>query len=89
MVEKEKGFGIVGSILLFLIFLALIFELIVMAYAYVNADEVKCNLLWCTFKTTNTEIIQTIECKLSNQTINCSDINNSILNKIFGEYFKG
>ncbi len=87
MKNKKGGFGnVVMCFLLFLIFLVVIFEVIILAYAYINADEVECNLLWCTFKTTNTDIIQTITCKLNNQTTNCSDINESILNKIYEEY---
>ena len=88
--EKRGGIvsGVIVSIFFFLIFLAIIFELILLAYAYVNADEVKCNLFWCTFKTTNTDIIQTIKCKFNNQTINFSGINESILNKFYKEYLK-
>ena len=87
--NKKGGFGgAVISILLFLIFLVVIFELILLAYAYTHADEVECNLFWCTFKTTNTDVIQTMKCGLNNQTINCSDINESILNKIYDEYLK-
>jgi len=88
MNKKGSFSGVVISIFLFLIFLVVIFELILLIYAYVNADEVECNLLWCTFKTTNTDVIQTMKCKLNNQTINCSDINDSILNKMYNEYLK-
>lgn len=88
--ENKKGSfsGVVIGILLFLIFLVVLFELVLFIYAYTHAGEVECNLFWCTFKTTNTDIIQTIKCTLNNQSVNCSDINESILNKIYEEYLK-
>ena len=88
MNKKGNFSGFVISIFIFLIFLVVLFEAILLVYAYTHADEVKCNLLWCTFKTTNTDAIQTIKCKLNNQTINCSDVDNSILNKIYEDYLK-
>lgn len=88
MKTKKGSFGgVIIGILFFLLFLVTLFEIILLAYVYINADEVECNLFWCTFKTTNTDIIQTIRCKINNQEVNCSDIiNNSILNKIYEEY---
>ena len=84
MNKKGKGKFIWG-VFLFLFLIVLIFELILVAYAYVNADEVECNLLWCTFKSANTDVVQTLKCKMNNQTINCSEIDNSTLNKMYEE----
>jgi hypothetical protein len=55
-----------------LIIIMLLFEGIILAIAYFNADEVSCNLLWCTFKTTIKESRQT--CYQNGELINCSEV---------------
>jgi len=52
-----KGFGIIAFVILCI---GSLFELSLLGYAYFNADEVECNLLWCTFKTSNIEINDTV-----------------------------
>lgn len=53
-IRNTRGQGVIIGTILFLILLVGIFEIGLLVYAYVNADEVKCNLLWCEFTTTRT-----------------------------------
>jgi len=54
---------------------ALIFESVILGYAYFNADTVECNFIWCEFKTVIKSEIYT-ECYENNIPINCSKIQN-------------
>lgn len=61
-----------------MLFIACMFELSLIGISMFYADEVECNLLWCTFKTTNNNIeSKTIinsysECYKNGIKINCS-----------------
>jgi hypothetical protein len=71
------------------------FEVGLLIVAYVYADEVKCNLLWCSFiyksEPENFEHIEsysnftstsTQSCFENGEKINCSEINNKIINAL-------
>ena len=79
MLENKKGDFWLGFIYLFLI-IALVFELTLLAIAFFGADEVECNLLWCTFTTERTTIDErTIisssqECYENGVKINCTKV---------------
>jgi hypothetical protein len=51
-------------------------EVGILVYAYVTADEVKCNFIWCEFTTTRQsrrrEISQ--ECFVNNIRVNCTEV---------------
>ena len=45
-------------------------------YAYLNADKVECNFVWCTFTTERTvkETRVTEHCMIDNVEVNCSEL---------------
>ena len=63
----------------------LLFELGLLAFAYFNADEVECNLLWCTFTfgdsyeshESYTITSSNKECFVNGEEVNCSEIANA------------
>lgn len=75
-----------GAIFLFVLVIGSLFEIGLLIFAYVNADKVECNLLWCTFTSGDTievrdsfrNITQTTtstsECYINGERINCSEI---------------
>ena len=75
---KKKYWFIIIAIPLII---AMLFECTILGFAYFGADEIECNLLWCEFKTTKTNISQTIEihktseCYTNGVKVNCSSIN--------------
>lgn len=73
----SNGIAIMMGILLVAVFLGVFFEVGILAYAYFNADEVKCNWLWCEFS--SSKISQ--DCYMNGQIINCSSI---IYNDMWG-----
>ena len=63
--------------MIFILILAII-EVSILGMAYFGADEVECNFLWCTFKTTHNMqdsiIIETHQkCFLNGYEIDCND----------------
>lgn len=58
-----------------IILLGVIFELTILGMAFFNADEINCNLIWCEFKTTNSDTTITQNCYENDIKINCSEIN--------------
>jgi hypothetical protein len=94
---KTKGQGFVVGVILFLILIVGMFELGLLVYAYLHADEVKCNLLWCEFTTTrqysSTVITTNSSCyySVNGIEINCSEANvedSPFWTKI-GQYYTG
>jgi len=61
------------AVIIFLIILTIgiIFEAGILVFAYVNADKVECNFLWCTF--TSGEMYSTSECYINGDEVNCSE----------------
>ena len=69
----------------FLIVLAIgsLFEVGLLVYAFVNADRVECNLLWCSFISEDsyqsinsyTSVSSTSECFVNGERVNCSEFN--------------
>lgn len=63
----------------FLVFIMIsgTFEIGLLIYAYVNADKVECNLLWCSFiteRTSSKSYMETSsECYVNGNKINCSE----------------
>lgn len=79
-----------GAIFLFVLVIGSLFEIGLLIFAYVNADKVECNLLWCTFTSGDTievrdsfrNITQTTtstsECYINGEKVNCSEIDDYI-----------
>ena len=78
-----------GIIFIFILIIGSIFEVGLLIFAYINADRVECNLLWCSFITEDTlvsieeyqnssQIItsmnSTSKCYINNEEVNCSEI---------------
>ena len=64
------------SILLWILAIGSIFELGLLGFAYYNADEVDCNLLWCEFK--SSDVIRTERtCWINKYEVNCSELDNN------------
>ena len=62
-------------IIICIIMLPVLFEVGLLTYAYVNADRVSCNFLWCTFTTEKQTQNSTSyrECYMNGKKINCSE----------------
>jgi len=61
--------------IMIIIFIAVIlFEGTIFAIAYFNADEIECNLLWCSFKTVRGNSTISQECFQNGLKINCSEM---------------
>lgn len=81
MVEESESKLLenIGICFLIAIFLSVLFEIGLLVFAYVNADKVECNLLWCTFTTERTSstsqhyMSSSSECYVNGVKINCSD----------------
>ena len=87
--ESESTFlERLGIYFLIAIFISGLFEIGLLVFAYVNADKVECNFLWCTFtsgdsieiKDSFTNITQSItstsQCSVNGREVNCSEIEN-------------
>lgn len=76
LIPTSKKGGFFTGLIVFLIFAVLIFELVLLAIGYFYADEIRCNLIWCTFIThkSSTDVTQTESCTLNGEPINCSAI---------------
>ena len=62
-----------GKIFFIILIIGSIFEVGLLVFAYVNADEVECNLFWCTFtKEYSSESRR--ECFMNGNPVNCSEI---------------
>jgi hypothetical protein len=85
MESESKLLENIGICFLIAIFLSGLFEVGLLVYAYVNADKVECNFLWCTFTTERTSsqhymtsssqhyMTSSSECYVNGEKINCSD----------------
>jgi hypothetical protein len=79
--EPQAGglidFQWLGIIFIFVLIIGSLFEAGLLIYAYINADKVECNLLWCTFTTERTSsqhyMTSSSECFVNGIKINCSD----------------
>jgi hypothetical protein len=81
--EPQAGglidFQWLGVVFIFVLTIGSIFEVGLLIYAYVNADKVECNLLWCTFTTERTSAVSqnymssSSECYVNGVKINCTD----------------
>ena len=74
--SDERGHTSVMPLIFILLIIGSIFELGLLAIAYFNADEVECNLLWCTFSSSysSSEYITKSECYINGEEVNCSEI---------------
>jgi len=91
--EDESYWAELGKIFFIVLIIGSIFEVGILIFAYVNADEVECNLLWCTFTTEissheSTENITTTLTSTSSRTCyeNGIKINCSIIDDIIKDY---
>ena len=93
--KKDNMLKELGTIFLIILIIGSIFEIGILIFAYVNADKVECNFLWCTFTIGDiTESHKTIsqtstsECFLNGKEINCSESKyyNKLLNEFANEW---
>ena len=59
---------------LIILTLATIFEVGLLIFAWVNADKVECNLLWCSFTKVRSQTFINQECFVNGKEVNCSEI---------------
>jgi hypothetical protein len=90
--EPQAGglidFQSLGFIFLIVLVLSSLFEVGLLVFAYINADKVECNLLWCTFTSGDTieiknsysnytqSITSTSQCFINGVETNCSEVDN-------------
>ena len=84
-----------GKVFFIVLIILSLFEVGLLIFAYINADSVECNLLWCTFTSGNkirvenaySSVIQSVSsesrCYINGERVNCSDIDNSNWNEKF------
>ena len=74
--SDELGHTSIIHLLFILLIIGSIFEIGLLVFAYVNADEVECNLLWCTFSSSygSSEYITKSECYINDVEVDCSEI---------------
>lgn len=93
MVEESTFLERLGIYFLIFLVIGSIFEIGLLVFAFVNADKVECNLLWCSFTSGDSieisnsysnitsSITSTSKCLVNGKEVNCSELNH-ILNKI-------
>lgn len=84
--EEPNLYEELGKVFIFVLIIGSLFEIGLLFFAYVNADEVECNLLWCTFTSRDTSevnnnysnitqsITSTSQCYTNGEEVNCSEI---------------
>lgn len=80
--EQDNFLRRLGVYFLIILVISSFFEIGLLIYAYINADKVECNFLWCTF--TSGEVItikdnsfnysSTSRCSINNIEVNCSEL---------------
>ena len=84
--EEDNILKELGTIFLIVLIIGSLFEVGILIFAYVNADKVECNLLWCTFTSGDsyeshesyTITSSNKECFVNGEKVNCSEIANKI-----------
>jgi hypothetical protein len=73
--EEDNILRVIGIPFLVLIAILGLVECGILLYAFINADRVECNLLWCTFisEKESYSIKSTSECFVNGEKINCSE----------------
>lgn len=71
--DTDYGSHIIVWILVLIILVAA-FEAMLWIYGFILADEVECNLLWCTFTKENHQVTISQECYQNGEQVNCSEI---------------
>lgn len=61
-----------AKVFIVILIIAVLFEATILGIAFFNADEVDCNFLWCSFKTTRGTSIMSEDCFQNGVRINCS-----------------
>jgi hypothetical protein len=66
----------------FIIVIGILFEVGLFIFAYANADEVECNLLWCKFTSKESYSYEEINryCSINGIEVNCSEIQDLYIN---------
>lgn len=76
--NSKEFLDFIGLPLAILFIFAIVFEVLLLGFAFFGADEIECNFLWCTFTTTNKEVYEEMsfhqDCWHNGKRINCSDI---------------
>ena len=74
--EENNIYEELGKIFLIVLIIGSIFEIGLLVFAYINADEVDCNFLWCTFSSSHSssEYITKSECYINDVEVDCSEI---------------
>ena len=77
---ENKSLSKIEIILWIIFVLVMIFEIGYWIYVYTYSDEIECNFIWCSFKTTT--LTKTIEynnsfnqyCFINGEEVNCTDV---------------
>jgi len=88
--EPQAGglidFQYLGVVFLCVLAIGGIFEIGLLVFAFINADKVECNLLWCTFTSGDSieisnsysnmtsSITSTSKCSVNGVEVNCSEV---------------
>ena len=68
----------VASWIIFIFFIAVLMgialEIFIIGVGFIYADEVECNLFWCTFKSSKTLSLDDRHCFMDGEPINCSEL---------------
>ena len=69
--SMSKKICLLGIIFIVALLVAACAEVALIGYIYLNSDEVECNMLWCTFKTTHE--IRSSECYINGEMVDCDE----------------
>ena len=95
--ETKKEMNFFTNTLLIILILSTIFEVGLLGVGFIFADEVSCNLLWCTFSTgtitiesvndfhSNQSINVWQECYKNGEEVNCSSMEMMNISQLFRE----
>jgi hypothetical protein len=74
--ELDNTVKELGTILFIILIIGSLFEIGLLVFAYINVDEVECNLLWCSFSNSysSSTYIEKSECYINDIKVNCSEI---------------
>lgn len=61
-------------IFIILLIILTLFELCILVVVFFMSDEVTCNWIWCTFKTTISSSTYSQTCYVNDEQVNCSEI---------------
>jgi hypothetical protein len=76
MAKDKDTMQLKTAVILFLLIIVIstLVEAAFLIYSYLNADEIKCNWIWCEFTTKRSQSIIEQECYINGQRVNCTEI---------------